>query len=92
MGFYVVTKGLQINLTCVNNPWVPVENTEAARFINEIVLEEETDEIKSHNVTSHFELYLDAMHEIGASTNKIQSFIDAIKSSKNIEKPLTLII
>ena len=78
--FMSLLKGLQINLTCVKNPWVPVENTEAARFINEIVLEEETDEIQSHNVTSHFELYLDAMDEIGANTNKIQSFVDAIKS------------
>jgi len=86
--FMSLLKGLQINLTCVNNPWVPVENTEAARFINEIVLEEETDEIKSHNVTSHFELYLDAMHEIGASTNKIQSFIDAIKSSKKYRETI----
>ncbi len=86
--FMSLLKGLQINLTCVKNPWVPVENTEAARFINEIVLEEETDEIQSHNVTSHFELYLDAMGEIGSNTNKIQSFVDAIKSSTNYRETI----
>ena len=86
--FMSLLKGLQINLTCVKKPWVPVENTEAARFINEIVLEEETDEIQSHNVISHFELYLDAMDEIGANTIKIQSFIDAIKSSTNYRETI----
>ena len=65
-----------------------MENTEAARFINEIVLEEETDEIQSHNVTSHFELYLDSMKEIGANTNEIYTFIDAIKSSNNYRETI----
>jgi len=64
--FMSLLKGLQINLTCIKNPWTPVDNTEAARFINEIVLEEETDEIKDGIVISHFELYLDSMKEIGA--------------------------
>ena len=59
--FMSLLKGLQVNLTCTTNPWTPVENTEAARFINEIVLEEETDEIKEHHITSHFELYLESM-------------------------------
>ena len=86
--FMSLLKGLQTNLTCVKNPWIPVENTEAARFINEIVLEEETDEIQSHNVTSHFELYLDSMKEIGANTNEIYTFIDAIKSSKNYRETI----
>ena len=81
--FMSLLKGLQVNLTCTTNPWTPVENTEAARFINEIVLEEETDEIKEHHVTSHFELYLESMKEIGADTSIIDEFIN--KMSKKYE-------
>ena len=81
--FMSLLKALQVNLTCIKNPWVPSENTQAARFINEIVLEEETDEIKNGNVISHFELYLQAMNQIGASTLKINEFISGIKTSNN---------
>tara|TARA_Y100000768_G_scaffold385095_1_gene370445 strand:+ start:171 stop:950 length:780 start_codon:yes stop_codon:yes gene_type:complete len=81
--FMSLLKALQVNLTCIKNPWVPSENTQAARFINEIVLEEETDEIKNGKVISHFELYLQAMNQIGASTLKINEFISGIKTSNN---------
>ena len=86
--FMSLLKGLQVNLTCTTNPWTPVENTEAARFINEIVLEEETDEIKEHHVTSHFELYLESMKEIGADTSIIDEFINKIKVSNNYRKTI----
>ena len=81
--FMSLLKALQVKLTCVNNPWVPSENTKAARFINEIVLEEETDEVKGGKVVSHFELYLEAMKQIGADTSKIEKFIHDIKLSDN---------
>ena len=86
--FMSLLKGLQVNLTCTTNPWTPVENTEAARFINEIVLEEETDEIKEHHITSHFELYLESMKEIGADTSIIDEFINKIKGSNNYRKTI----
>lgn len=81
--FMSLLKALQVNLTCIKNPWIPSDNTQAARFINEIVLEEETDEIKGGNVISHFELYLEAMKQIGANTSKIDRFINDIKQSGN---------
>ena len=81
--FMSLLKALQVNLTCIKNPWIPSDNTQAARFINEIVLEEETDEIKEGNVISHFELYLEAMKQIGANTSKIDKFINDIKQSED---------
>tara|TARA_B100001287_G_scaffold264081_1_gene255574 strand:+ start:976 stop:1755 length:780 start_codon:yes stop_codon:yes gene_type:complete len=81
--FMSLLKALQVNLTCVKNPWIPSDNTQAARFINEIVLEEETDEIKGGKVISHFELYLEAMKQIGADTSKIDKFINDIKQSED---------
>ena len=86
--FMSLLKGLQVNLTSTSTPWVPVENTEAARFINEIVLEEETDEIKDHYVKSHFELYLESMKEIGANTSVIERFVSDIKNSSNYRQTI----
>ena len=86
--FMSLLKSLQIHLTCVQIPWKPVKNTDAARFINEIVLEEETDKINSEKTVSHFELYIDSMKEIGAKTDKIESFIDMIDEKKNFKEVL----
>tara|TARA_B100000686_G_scaffold350060_1_gene444926 strand:- start:338 stop:1099 length:762 start_codon:yes stop_codon:yes gene_type:complete len=86
--FMSLLKSLQIHLTCVQIPWKPVNNTDAARFINEIVLEEETDKINSEQTVSHFELYIDSMKEIGATTDQIYSFIDMIDERKNFEEAI----
>lgn len=73
--FMSLTKRLQQELTCVQLPWLPPADPQAARLINEIVLGEETDDHLQHGHYSHFELYLDAMREIGARTDKIERFI-----------------
>lgn len=74
--FMSLTKRLQQELTCTRLPWLPPADPAAARLINEIVLGEETDDRQSGGHYSHFELYLDAMREIGASTQQIERFIN----------------
>jgi hypothetical protein len=74
--FMSLTKRLQQELTCTRLPWLPPKDPAAARLINEIVLGEETDDRPAHGHYSHFELYLDAMREIGANTQQIERFID----------------
>lgn len=74
--FMTLTKRLQRDLTCTRLPWLPPTNPKAARLINEIVLSEESDQHPDRGHCSHFELYRDAMDEVGASTVAIDTFID----------------
>lgn len=71
---------LQQSLTCVQIPWMPSPHAEYARFINEIVLGEETDEDGKGSYISHFELYMRAMKEIGADTQPILHYLHLIES------------
>ena len=84
--FMSLVKNLQMNLTCINTPWIPSKNTLTARLINEIVWGEETDIDKNGIAKSHFEMYLESMKEIGANTIKIEFLIGLVKQGKNIFK------
>ncbi|THH41788.1 DUF3050 domain-containing protein [Neolewinella litorea] len=85
--FMSLLKALQNELTCTTLPWKPSPNPRTARFINEIVLGEETD-VDRHGVpVSHYELYLEAMEEIGADTSPIRgllSRIDSLASARTV--------
>ena len=70
--FMSLLKCLQNKLTCTEVPWQTPENMQAARMINEIVVAEETDvRQEGHGYASHYELYIEAMQEIGASTETL---------------------
>jgi hypothetical protein len=86
--FMSLLKALQRGLTCVELPWKPVGSPTTRRFINEIVLVEETDVDRNGEVASHFELYLDAMTEIGADTQTIQAFLTLIENGRSVEEAL----
>jgi hypothetical protein len=77
--FMSLLKSLQSQLTCVSLPWVPTTFPESRRFINEIVLGEESDTYQGRAM-SHFELYLEAMQQCGADTSAIRSLLDTIAS------------
>jgi hypothetical protein len=82
--FMSLLKALQIHLTCTSLPWKPVRNTNTARFINEIVLEEETDCNELGVLKSHYEMYVDAMNEVGADTNAINDFLAQLTQPEDI--------
>lgn len=89
--FMSLLKELQVSLTCTSTPWVPKSNSNTARFINEIVLGEETDEDVNGEYKSHFEMYLDSMKEVGADTKPIESFIEALVAGKSVSEALDVI-
>ena len=72
--FMSLLKTLQRRLTCVDVPWVPTAFPRSRRFINEIVLGEESDEYDGRP-TSHFELYLEAMEQVEADTSAIRGVV-----------------
>ena len=82
--FMSLLKALQIRLTCTKTPWLPNNNSQTAYLINEIVLAEETDINQVGERKSHYELYLDAMIDIGAKTEKPVEIINKIANSENI--------
>lgn len=86
--FMSLLKELQRRLTCVEVPWVPPRDPVAARMINEIVLAEETDEIRPGEYVAHFDLYLRAMRELGVDTGPIMSFVDAVRAGVPIDSAL----
>ena len=86
--FMSLLKYLQNTFTRTEAPWLPPKNNAVARFINEIVLDEETDINESGEVKSHFEMYLEAMKEIGADTDQMDSFIQRISNGHSVSYAL----
>ena len=80
--FMSLLKTLQRTLTCVQVPWVPTRFPASRRFINEIVLGEESDVYLGRPV-SHFEVYLEAMRQLQADIRPIVQLI--ARASQGLE-------
>jgi hypothetical protein len=85
--FMSLLKSLQRNLTCVAVPWVPTGPTGSRRLINEIVLAEESDELRGGHI-SHFEWYVVGMAEAGADHSVVDRFIDLIRADVSVQRAL----
>lgn len=76
--FMSLLKSLQREITCVSVPWKPSGySSELLRFINQIVLGEESDVDQNGHACSHFELYLRGMEEVGADTLRMRAFLES---------------
>lgn len=86
--FMSIIKFLQSVVAPAQSPWNRNGDASVRRFINELVLEEESDETEIEGEhSSHFDLYLRAMREIGADTQNIEAFVDTV-ASVGIEQAL----
>jgi len=88
--FQSLLKDLQHRFTCTTVPWLPTEDGQAARLINEIVMEEESDEHPTREYASHYILYQDAMEQCGADTSPIQALHKSLRDGNSIETALKL--
>ena len=93
--FMSLLKYLQRGMAPAGVPWMPTGDaavTSAQRFINEIVLGEETDDglpdaKGKPTFVSHFDLYIGAMEEVGADTAPVKAFLKSVQRN-GIEKAL----
>jgi hypothetical protein len=100
--FQSLLKAMQQRLTCTGVPWTPTADAEARRLVNEIVLDEESDEFPadeaerlgltgtdgSLRTASHFELYLAAMRQAGADTRPINRVISLLRQGTPLDTAL----
>ena len=88
--FMSLLKSLQISLTCVSIPWLPVGNAKTRYLINEIVTGEESDVDEYGKRLSHFELYLEGMKQAGCNTSAIDTLINTLQDGVDINEALLL--
>ena len=86
--FMSLLKALQRRFTGVGVPWVPPAHPLACRFVNEIVLAEESDDDGRGGFASHFELYRRAMPACGAGTGPIDAFLHALRQGRPVAEAL----
>ena len=88
--FMSLIKYLQSVVAPTTSPWIPMGDASVRRFINELVLEEESDETHvAGEFSSHFELYHRAMAEIGADTRPSSGFVETVRQ-QGIKRALSL--
>jgi hypothetical protein len=86
--FQSLLKALQRLVTCVEVPWLPTADPEARRLLNEIVLDEESDQAPDGGYLSHFELYRQAMQECGANGTPIETLLGGLRVGRSVEEAL----
>ena len=89
--FMSLIKYLQARVAPVTVPWMPHGDAGVRYFINQLVLEEESDSLPLPDGgvehASHFELYCRAMNEIGADGEMPKRFLDLV-TEQGVDKAL----
>ena len=86
--FMSLLKALQRRLSCVEVPWLPPADPTSSRFVNEIVLAEESDDDGLGGFCSHFELYRRAMCRCRANTDSIDAYCEELRRGRPVSAAL----
>jgi hypothetical protein len=87
--FMSLLKRLQRDLSCVELPWRVTGAPLVRRFINELVLEEESGADSGGTYASHFELYRASMQKSGADTSAIDLFLERLQEEHSVPDALS---
>jgi hypothetical protein len=88
LDFMWLLKRLQKEICGCNVPWLPPREPQLTRFVNEIVLGEESDEDGEGNFSSHFNIYLSAMDDVLAPTTAIDNFVENLRGGQTVSVAL----
>ncbi len=88
--FMCLAKRLQRDLTSLDVLWLPPRAPRLARFINTVILAEESDLDERGEPMSHVEMYLAAMQEVGAPLGEFQRFLERLGAGASVEEALTV--
>lgn len=79
--FMALLKSLQRDLAPSHTPWLPPADPEAARLINSIVVDEESDVLPYRaGHASHFVWYVEAMAELGADVRPVERWLERMRA------------
>jgi hypothetical protein len=80
--FMCLLKSLKNHLAMNDIFWKPTTYPQdIIRFVNEIIVGEESDLDQHGQATSHFMMYINSMKEVGANSNPVLDFIHSIHGS-----------
>lgn len=77
--FMSLLKRLQQEVCGTRQPWLPQPQPHLSRFVNEIVLAEESDTDGRGGFASHFDLYISAMRDISADAAPVLGMVDRLR-------------
>lgn len=89
--FMVLIKSIQMHYLCSSLAWIPPVDSFIGQEIYSILRSEEADiDDTGDKYSSHFETYLRAMSQAGATREAIDRFITALQNGSQIEAALDL--
>lgn len=89
--FMCLAKRLQADFTSLGPLWRPPRYPTLARFINGLVLGEESDLDPTGVAASHMQLYLAAMDEVGAPAEPVRRFLSLLDYAAEVEVALSAV-
>ena len=89
--FMSLAQRLQHELKSAHLPWTPPKSSPVARMLNDIVLGEESDVKMWGWHSSHIDLYLSAMKEVGANASQLEKFLGLISLKIEVNNALRMV-